>query len=204
MATFATDEVLKHSFALSFGIEHLLAIPQMDILYLDTDAKTPKMAESKNGNVYLLCPYTDKGSYIGEKVADGVYDAGKSGKGANLLQNGCEITAPSAEEKAEAAPEITLLATVPSDSIAGQEKKTPAPSPTLSTDASRFDPMCACLPASLIITLSVWDKTVGARKMRHLVGVTVKAMPPPGNEKRLLPLQGERGAPMITQGAALG
>ena len=152
------------------------------------------MAESKNGNVYLLCPHNDGNSYIGEKVADGVYDAGKSGKGANLLQNGCEITAPSAEEKAEAAPEITLLATVPSDSIAGQEKKTPAPSPTPSTDASRFEPMCACLPASLIITISVWDKTVGARKMRHLVGVAVKAMPPPGNKRFFSALTGREGA----------
>ena len=193
VATFATDEVLKHSFALSFGIEHLLAIPQMDILYLDTDAKTPKMAESKNGNVYLLCPYTDKGSYIGEKVADGVYDAGKPDEGVKLLQKTCEITAPAAEEKAEAAPEVTILATVPSDSIAGQEKKTSAPSFALSTDASIFEPMCACLPASLIITLSVWDKTVGARKMRHLVGVTVKALPPPGNKRFFLPLQGEMG-----------
>ena len=193
VATFATDEVLKHSFALSFGIEHLLAIPQMDILYLDTDAKTPKMAESKNGNVYLLCPYTDKGSYIGEKVADGVYDAGKPDEGVKLLQKTCEITAPAAEEKAEAATEVAILATVPSDSIAGQEKKTSAPSFALSTDARRFEPMCACLPASLIITLSVWDKTVGARKMRHLVGVTVKAMPPPGNKRFFLPLQGERG-----------
>ena len=193
VATFATDEILKHSFALSFGIEHLLAIPQMAILYLDTDAKTPKMAESKNGNVYLLCPYTDKGSYIGEKVADGVYDAGKPDEGVKLLQNGCEITAPAVEEKAEAATEVTILATVPSDSIAGQEKKTSAPSFALSTDASRFEPMCACIPASLIITLSVWDKTVGARKMRHLVGVTVKAMPPPGNKSFFLPLQGESG-----------
>ena len=158
------------------------------------------MAESKSGDGDLLCPHNDGNSYIGEKVADGVYDAGKPDEGVKLLQNGCEITAPAAEEKAEAAPEVTLLATVPSDSIAGQEKKTSTPSFALSTDASRFEPMCACLPASLIITLSVWDKTVGARRMRHLVGVTVKAMPPPGNEKRLLPLQGERGAPMITQG----
>lgn len=192
VATFATDEVLKHSFSLSFDTEHLLPIPQLDILYLDTDAKTPKMAESKNGNVYLLCPYTDKGSYIGDKVADGVYDAGKPDEGVKLLQKTCEITAPTAEEKAEAAPEVTLLSTVPSDSIAGQEKKTSAPSFALSTDASRFEPMCACLPASLIITLSVWDKTVGARKMRHLVGVTVKAMPPPGNKRFFMPLQGER------------
>ena len=194
VATFATDEVLKHSFALSFGIEHLLAIPQMDILYLDTDAKTPKMAESKNGNVYLLCPYTDKGSYIGEKVADGVYDAGKPDEGVKLLQKTCEITAPAAGEKAEAATEVTILATVPSDSVAGQEKKTSAPSFALSTDASRFEPMCACLPASLIITLSVWDKTVGARKMRHLVGVTVKAMPPPGNKRFFSALTGREVA----------
>lgn len=200
VATFATDEVLKHSFALSFGIEQLLAIPQMDILYLDTDAKTPKMAESKNGNVYLLCPYTDKGSYIGEKVADGVYDAGKPDEGVKLLQKTCEITAPAAEEKAEAATEVTILATVPGDSIAGQEKKTPAPSFALSTDASRFEPMCACLPASLIITLSVWNKTVGARKMRHLVGVTVKAMPPPGNKRFFCPYRARVGAAMIALG----
>ena len=193
VATFATDEVLKHSFSLSFYIEHLLSIPQLDILYLGINEKTLKMAESKNGNVYLLCPREDGNSYIGEKVADGVYDEGKSGKGANLLQNGREITAPAAEEEAEAAPEVTLLATVPSDSIAGQEKKTSAPSFALSTDASRFEPMCACLPASLIITLSVWDKTVGARKMRHLVCVTVKAMPPPGNKRFFLLLHGERG-----------
>lgn len=54
VGTFATDEVLKHSFALSFGVEHLFSIPQLDILYLGTDAKTPKMAECENGNAYLL------------------------------------------------------------------------------------------------------------------------------------------------------
>lgn len=99
VATFATDEVLKHSFSLCFGCEHLLAIPQMDILYLGTEAQTPKMAEYKNGNVYVLCPCKDGDSYIGEKVADGVYDAGKPGKGVKLLQKICKITAPAAEEK---------------------------------------------------------------------------------------------------------
>ena len=99
VATFATDEVLKHSFSLCFGCEHLLAIPQMDILYLGTEAQTPKMAECKNGNVYVLCPCKDDDSYIGEKVADGVYDAGKPGKGVKLLQKSCKITAPAAEEK---------------------------------------------------------------------------------------------------------
>ena len=99
VATFATDEVLKHSFSLCFGCEHLLAIPQMDILYLGTEAQTPKMAECKNGNVYVLCPCKDGDSYIGEKVADGVYDAGKPGKGVKLLQKSCKITAPAAEEK---------------------------------------------------------------------------------------------------------
>ena len=99
VATFATDEVLKHSFSLCFGCEHLLAIPQMDILYLGTEAQTPKMAECKNGNVYVLCPCKDGDSYIGEKVADGVYDAGKPGKGVKLLQKSCKITDPAAEEK---------------------------------------------------------------------------------------------------------
>ena len=99
VATFATDEVLKHSFSLCFGCEHLLAIPQMDILYLGTEAQTPKMAECKNGNVYVICPCKDGDSYIGEKVADGVYDAGKPGKGVKLLQKSCKITAPAAEEK---------------------------------------------------------------------------------------------------------
>lgn len=100
VATFATDEVLKHSFALSFGTEHLFSIPQLDILYLGINEKTLKMAESENGNVYLLCPRKDGDSYIGEKVADGVYDAGEPGKGVKLLQKTCEITAPAAEEKA--------------------------------------------------------------------------------------------------------
>lgn len=48
------------------------------------------------------------------------------------------------------------------------------------------------------------DKDVGARKTHYLVGMAAQPMPPPGNEKKLLPLQGDRGAPMITQGAALG
>ena len=100
VATFATDEVLKHSFSLCFGCEHLLAIPQMDILYLGTEAQTPKMAECKNGNVYVLCPCKDDDSYIGEKVADGVYDAGKPGKGMKLLQQGCETTPAVLEKKA--------------------------------------------------------------------------------------------------------
>ena len=100
VATFATDEVLKHSFSLCFGCEHLLAIPQMDILYLGTEAQTPKMAECKNGNVYVICPCKDGDSYIGEKVADGVYDAGKPGKGMKLLQQGCETTHAVLEKKA--------------------------------------------------------------------------------------------------------
>ena len=105
VATFATDEVLKHSFSLCFGCEHLLAIPQMDILYLGTEAQTPKMAECKNGNVYVLCPCKDGDSYIGEKVADGVYDAGKPGKGMKLLQQGCETTPAVLEKKAASSSE---------------------------------------------------------------------------------------------------
>ena len=105
VATFATDEVLKHSFSLCFGCEHLLAIPQMDILYLGTEAQTPKMAECKNGNVYVLCPCKDSDSYIGEKVADGVYDAGKPGKGVKLLQKSCETTPAVLEKKAASSSE---------------------------------------------------------------------------------------------------
>lgn len=190
VGTFATDEVLKHSFALSFGVEHLFSIPQLDILYLGTDAKTPKMAECENGNAYLLCPCNDGNSYIGEKVADGVYDAGKPGKGVKLLQKTCEITAPAAEEKAEATTEVNFLANVPSDSIAVQEKKTSAPSFAQSTDASRFEPTCACISASPIIVLSVRDNGVGAKEMRHLVGVSVKAMPPPGDKRSFFALTG--------------
>ena len=105
VATFATDEVLKHSFSLCFGCEHLLAIPQMDILYLGTEAQTPKMAECKNGNVYVICPCKDGDSYIGEKAADGVYDAGKPGKGIKLLQQGCETTPAVLEKKAASSSE---------------------------------------------------------------------------------------------------
>lgn len=319
VATFATDEVLKHSFALSFGIEHLLAISQMAILYLDTDAKTPKMAESKNGNVYLLCPYTDKGSYIGEKVADGVYDAGKPDEGVKLLQKTCEITAPAVAEKKtvsssekKVAPSsekkkkpvddsrkftfeavgiepgdiITFIhggqrvITIDNNKVVYQgkvytlsgfckefmpddrrnkansyrgcaffaykgvkldkmfkealkakehedlaqdkeeeEKEIKHPSASVPAAIVKMNitellaspsytrdlkPVCGYFVSSPIIVPFGRDKDVGARKIRHLVGVAAQPIPPPGNEKKFLPLQGERGAPMITQGAALG
>lgn len=314
VATFATDEVLKHSFSLSFDTEHLLSIPQLDILYLGVNEKTLKMAESENGNIYLLCPRKDGDSYIGEKVADGVYDAGEPGKGVKLLQKTCEITAPAfAEKKAalssekkkkpvddsrkfafdkigiepgdiitfihggqrvitidnnkvvyqgkvytlsgfckefmpddrnkansyrgcaffaykgvkldkmfkealkakakgedvkvckeENACEVITLTTVSSDSIAGQDQSAVSPSPTLPPYDSRFKPVCGYLVSSPIIVPFGRDKEVGARKTHYLVGVAAQPMPPPGNEKKLLPLQGERCAPMITHGAALG
>lgn len=315
VATFATDEVLKHSFSLSFDTEHLLSIPQLDILYLGINEKTLKMAESENGNVYLLCPLKDGDSYIGEKVADGVYDAGEPGKGVKLLQKTCEITATAVAEKKAAlssekkkkpvddsrkfafdkigietgdiitfihggqrvitidnnkvvyqgkvytlsgfckefmpddrrnkansyrgcaffaykgvkldkmfkealkekakgddvkvckeenACEVITLTTVPSDSIAGQDQSAVSPSHTLPTYDSRFKPVCGYYASSPIIVPFGRDNGVGARKTNYLVGVAAHPMPPPGNEKKLLPLQGEMGAPMITQGAALG
>lgn len=315
VATFATDEVLKHSFSLSFYTEHLLSIPQMDILYLGINEKTLKMAESENGNVYLLCPRNDGDSYIGEKVADGVYDAGEPGKGVKLLQKTCEITAPAVAEKKAAlssekkkkpvddsrkfafdkigiepgdiitfihggqrvvtidnnkvvyqgkvytlsgfckefmpddrrnkansyrgcaffaykgvkldkmfkevlkekakgedvkvckeenACEVITLTTVPGDSLAGQDQSAVSPSPTLPPYDSRFEPTCGYPPALPVITLSVRDTTVGAKEMRHLVGVAAQPMPPPGNDKKLLPLQGERGVCFLTQGVPLG
>lgn len=315
VATFATDEVLKHSFSLSFDTEHLLSIPQLDILYLGINEKTLKMAESENGNVYLLCPHNDGDSYIGEKVADGVYDAGEPGKGVKLLQKTCEITAPAVAEKKAAlssekkkkpvddsrkfafdkigiepgdiitfihggqrvitidnnkvvyqgkvytlsgfckefmpddrrnkansyrgcaffaykgvkldkmfkealkakakgedvkvckednACEVITLTTVPRDSIAGQDQSAVSPSHTLPPSDSRFKPVCGYFASSPIIVPFGRDNDVGARKTNYLVGVAAHPMPPPGNEKKLLPLQGERGAPMITQGAALG
>lgn len=323
VATFATDEVLKHSFSLSFSAEHLFSIPQLDILYLGINEKTLKMAECENGNVYLLCPHTDKDSYIGEKVADGVYDAGKPGKGVKLLRKTCGITAPAVVEKKvvsssekkvasfsekkkkpvdesckftfetvgiepgdiitfihggqrvitidnnkvvyqgkvytlsgfckefmpddrrnkansyrgcaffaykgvkldkmfkealkakakcedikvckeENACEVITLTTVPSDSIAGQDQSAVLPSPTRPPYDSRFKPVCGYFASSPIIVPFGRDKDVGARKNHYLVGVAAQPMPPPGNEKKFLPLQGERGAPMITQGAALG
>ena len=312
VATFATDEVLKHSFALSFDTEHLLSIPQLDILYLGINEKTLKMAECENGNVYLLCPHTDKDSYIGEKVADGVYDAGKPGKGVKLLQKTCGITAPAVVEKKvvsssekkvasfsekkkkpvdesckftfeavgiepgdiitfihggqrvitidnnkvvyqgkvytlsgfckefmpddrrnkansyrgcaffaykgvkldkmfkealkakakcedikvckeENACEVITLTTVPSDSIAGQDQSAVLPSPTLPPYDSRFKPVCGYFASSPIIVPFGRNKDVGARKNHYLVGVAAQPMPPPGNEKKFLPLQA-RGA----------
>lgn len=315
VATFATDEVLKHSFSLSFDTEHILPIPQLDILYLGINEKTLKMAESENGNVYLLCPRNDGDSYIGEKVADGVYDAGEPGKGVKLLQKTCEITVSAvAEKKAvlssekkkkpvddsrkfafdkigiepgdiitfihggqsvitidnnkvvyqgkvytlsgfckefmpddrrnkansyrgcaffaykgvkldkmfkealkakakgedvkvckeENACEVITLTTVPSDSIAGQDQSAVSPSHTLPPSDSRFKPVCGYFASSPIIVPFERDKGLCARKIHYLVGVAAHPMPPPGNEKKLLPLQGDRGAPMITQGAALG
>ena len=298
VATFATDEVLKHSFSLCFGVGHLFSIPQLDILYLGTDAKTPKMAECENGNVYLLCPHTDEDSYIGEKVADGVYDAGKPGEGVKLLQKTCEITAPAVAEK-KAAPSlekkkkpvddsrkftfekigiepgdiITFIhggqrvITIDNNKVVYQGKvytlsgfckefmpddrrnkansyrgcaffaykgvkldkmfkealkakehadlaqdkeeeekeikhlSVPAAiikmniaellaSPSYTRD---FKPVCGYFASSPIIVPFGRNKDVGARKNHYLVGVVAQPMPPPGNEKKFLPLQA-RGA----------
>ena len=311
VATFATDEVLKHSFSLSFDTEILLSIPQLDILYLGINEKTLKMAESENGNVYLLCPRKDGNSYIGEKVSDGVYDAGEPGKGVKLLQKTCEITAPAVAEKKSALSSEKKKKTVddsrkfafdkigiePGDIITfihgGQrvitidnnkvvyqgkiytlsgfckefmpddrrnkansyrgcaffaykgvkldkmfkealkekehedlaqdkeeeEKEIKHPSASVPAAIIKmnvaellaslsytgdFKPICGYLVSSPIIVPFVRDKDVGARKTHYLLGVAAQPMPPPWNEKKLLPLQGERGAPMITQGAALG
>ena len=311
VATFATDEVLKHSFSLSFDTEHLISIPQLDILYLGINEKTLKMAESENGNVYLLCPRKDGNSYIGEKVSDGVYDAGEPGKGVKLLQKTCEITAPAVAEKKSALSSEKKKKTVddsrkfafdkigiePGDIITfihgGQrvitidnnkvvyqgkvytlsgfckefmpddrrnkansyrgcaffaykgvkldkmfkealkekehedlaqdkeeeEKEIKHPSASVPAAIIKmnvaellaslsytgdFKPICGYLVSSPIIVPFVRDKDVGARKTHYLLGVAAQPMPPPWNEKKLLPLQGERGVPMITQGAALG
>lgn len=98
-ATFATDEVLAHSFNLCFMGEKLLSISQLDVLYLDMEANTPKPAVCGNGYIYLICPYTMGDAYVGELVADGVYDAGKAGNLIDLLQQSCEITTPVVSEK---------------------------------------------------------------------------------------------------------
>ena len=67
-----------------------------------------------------------------------------------------------------------------------------------------FEPVCSYLASSPIIVPFVRDKGVGKRKNHYLVGVAVCPRPPPGYDSKLLRLQGERGAPMITQGDALG
>nr|DAY98337.1 MAG TPA: DNA polymerase III beta subunit, central domain [Caudoviricetes sp.] len=298
VATFATDEVLKHSFSLSFDTEHLLSIPQLDILYLGVNEKTLKMAESENGNVYLLCPRKDGDSYIGEKVADGGYDAGEPGKGVKLLQKTCEITAPavavkkvslSSEKKKKSVDDsrkftfeavgiepgdiITFIhggqrvITIDNNKVVYQGKvytlsgfckefmpddrrnkansyrgcaffaykgvkldkmfkealkakehadltqdkeeeekeikhlSVPAAiikmniaellaSPSYTRD---FKPVCGYFASSSIIVPFGRDKDVGARKNHYLVGVAAQPMPPPGNEKKFLPLQA-RGA----------
>lgn len=312
LATFATDEVLAHSFNLCFMGEKLLSISQLDVLYLDMEANTPKPAVCGNGYIYLICPYTMGDAYVGELVADGVYDAGKAGNLIDLLQQSCEITTPvvSSSEKAASSSEkkkksvddsrkftfdkigiepgdiITFIhggqrvITIDNNKVVYQgkvytlsgfckefmpddrrnkansyrgcaffaykdvkldkmfkealkakehadleqdkeedEKETkhlsvsvPAAiikmniaellaSPSYTRD---FKPVCGYLVSSPIIVPFVRDKDVGARKTHYLVGVAAQPMPPPGNARKLLPLQGERGAPMITQGVALG
>ena len=311
-ATFATDEVLAHSFNLCFMGEKLLSISQLDVLYLDMEANTPKPAVCGNGYIYLICPYTMGDAYVGELVADGVYDAGKAGNLIDLLQQSCEITTPvvSSFEKAASSSEkkkkpvddsrkftfdkigiepgdiITFIhggqrvITIDNNKVVYQgkvytlsgfckefmpddrrnkansyrgcaffaykgvkldkmfkealkakehadlaqdkeedEKETkhlsvsvPAAiikmniaellaSPSYTRD---FKPVCGYLVSSPIIVPFGRDKDVGARKTHYLVGVAAQPMPPPGNARKLLPLQGERGAPMITQGVALG
>lgn len=309
-ATFATDEVFAHSFNLCFMGEKLLSISQLDVLYLDMEANTPKPAVCGNGYIYLICPYTMGDAYVGELVADGVYDAGKAGNLIDILQQSCEITTPvvSSSEKAASSSEkkkksvddsrkftfdkigiepgdiITFIhggqrvITIDNNKVVYQgkvytlsgfckefmpddrrnkansyrgcaffaykgvkldkmfkealkakehadlaqdkeedEKETkhlsvPAAiikmniaellaSPSYTKD---FKPVCGYLVSSPIIVPFGRDKDVGARKTHYLVGVAAQPMPPPGNARKLLPLQGERGAPMITQGVALG
>lgn len=311
-ATFATDEVLAHSFNLCFMGEKLLSISQLDVLYLDMEANTPKPAVCGNGYIYLICPYTMGDAYVGELVADGVYDAGKAGNLIDILQQSCEITTPvvSSSEKAASSSEkkkksvddsrkftfdkigiepgdiITFIhggqrvITIDNNKVVYQgkvytlsgfckefmpddrrnkansyrgcaffaykgvkldkmfkealkakehadlaqdkeedEKETkhlsvsvPAAiikmniaellaSPSYTRD---FKPVCGYLVSSPIIVPFGRDKDVGARKTHYLVGVAAQPMPPPGNARKFLPLQGERGAPMITQGVALG
>ena len=311
-ATFATDEVLAHSFNLCFMGEKLLSISQLDVLYLDMEDNTPKPAVCGNGYIYLICPYTMGDAYVGELVADGVYDAGKAGNLIDLLQQSCEITTPvvSSSEKAASFSEkkkksvddsrkftfdkigiepgdiITFIhggqrvITIDNNKVVYQgkvytlsgfckefmpddrrnkansyrgcaffaykgvkldkmfkealkakehadlaqdkeedEKETkhlsvsvPAAiikmniaellaSPSYTRD---FKPVCGYFASSPTTIPFERDKGVGARKIHYLVGVAAQPMPPPGNEKKLLPLQGERGAPMITQGVALG
>lgn len=310
-ATFATDEVLAHSFNLCFMGEKLLSISQLDVLYLDMEANTPKPAVCGNGYIYLICPYTMGDAYVGELVADGVYDAGKAGNLIDLLQKTCEITVPAvAEKKAASSSEkkkkpvddsrkfafdkigiepgdiITFIhggqrvITINNNKVVYQgkvytlsgfckefmpddkrnkansyrgcaffaykgvkldkmfkealkakehadlaqdkeeeEKEIKHPSASVpaviikmniaellaSPSYTRdFKPVCGYLLSSPIIVPFGRDKDVGARKTHYLVGMAAQPMPPPGNEKKLLPFQGERGALMITQGAALG
>jgi hypothetical protein len=297
-ATFATDEVLAHSFNLCFMGEKLLSISQLDVLYLDMEANTPKPAVCGNGYIYLICPYTMGDAYVGELVADGVYDAGKAGNLIDILQQSCEITTPvvSSSEKAASSSEkkkksvddsrkftfdkigiepgdiITFIhggqrvITIDNNKVVYQgkvytlsgfckefmpddrrnkansyrgcaffaykgvkldkmfkealkakehadlaqdkeedEKETkhlsvPAAiikmniaelfaSPSYTKD---FKPVCGYLVSSPIIVPFGRDKDVGARKTHYLVGVAAQPMPPPGNARKLLPLQGER------------
>lgn len=305
-ANFATDEVLAHSFNLCFKGKTLLSISQLDVLYLGMEVNTPKPAVCGNGYIYMLCPYKMGDAYVGEMVADGVYDAGKAGNLIDLLQQGCEITTSVVSEK-EAAPvvsssekavsssekkavssrkkkpvddsrkftfeaigiepgdiitfihggqrvitidnnkvvyqgkiytlsgfckefmpddrrnkansyrgcaffaykgvkldkmfrealkakekgedvkvckeenacEIITPAIVPSDSIAGQDRSAVLPSPTLPLYDSRFEPTCSYLFALPMVILSWRNNGAAEKKMRHLVGVESKAMPPP-------------------------
>lgn len=288
VATFATDEVLKHSFAQCFGREHLLAIPQLDILYLGTEAQTPKMAECKNGNIYLLCPRKDGDSYIGEKVAEKkaapssekkkklIDDSRKfafekigiepgdiitfihGGQRVITLDNnkvvyqgkvytlsgfckefmpddrrnkansyrGCAFFAYRGVKldkmfkealKAKEEKEVEKMENAKEEGKDKEEINHPsasAPAAIIKMDvadllasplhASVFEPVCSYFASSPIIVPLGRDKGVGARKNHYLVGVAACPMPPPVDERKFLPLQGERGAPMITQGAALG
>ena len=307
-ATFATDEVFAHSFNLCFMSEKLLSISQLDVLYLDMEANTPKPVVCGNGYIYLISPYTMGDAYVGELFADGVYDAGKAGNLIDLLQQSCEITTPvvsekkivsSSEKKVASFPEkkkksvddsrkftfeaigiepgdiITFIhggqrvITIDNNKVVYQgkvytlsgfckefmpddrrnkansyrgctffaykgvkldkmfkealkakehadlaqdkeedEKETkhlsvsvPAAiikmkidellaSPSYTRDVK---PVCGYLVSSPIIVPFGRDKDVGARKTHYLVGVAAQPMPPPGNARKLLPLQGERG-----------
>lgn len=323
VGSFRCEFAAAHIFRLVTKFESLAGIGKNAHMftYQEEDGKeranTPKPVVCGNGYIYLICPYTMDDAYVGELVADGVYDAGKAGNLIDLLQQSCEITTPvvsekkivsSSEKKAALSSEkkkkpvddrrkftfdkigiepgdiITFIhggqrvITIDNNKVVYQgkvytlsgfckefmpddrrnkansyrgcaffaykgvkldkmfkealkakehadlaqdkeedEKETkhlsvPAAiikmniaellaSPSYTRD---FKPVCGYFASLPIIVPFGRDKDLGARKTHYLVGVAAQPMPPPGNAKKLLPLQGERGAPMITQGAALG
>lgn len=93
-STVQLQKSLKHGFKICMNVEIMLEPAQIDTLYLNTTYDRPLCATNKAGYIYMLCPMSGADCYIGEQVADGVFDLSGVEYNIDPLQSASEITEP--------------------------------------------------------------------------------------------------------------
>lgn len=93
---------LKHGFKVCMSMLTMLMPIQIDAIYINKAYNHPLYATNNAGYVYILCPMGGYDGYVGDKVADGVFDLAGASFDFDLLQTASEITEKS--EVKEVAP----------------------------------------------------------------------------------------------------